>query len=266
MPSPRDFLLFRLWGPMSSWGSIAVGEQRDTWQRPSRSAVLGIVAAALGIERANASAHLPLERALGFAVRVDDGGWAMRDYHTAQSPSSEAGRRWRSRYDEIHGAKKLNTILSERSYHAGMNAVVALWRRAGDTNGLPPMTHIADKLCHPTFVLYLGRKASPIGLPLAPFLTTSETVAAAFAAFDTHDAARVADAKTNKQHRLGWLLEEARRDMSGKATYWLDPDDLDVFGPHNRGRETQRRDGIRDRRTWTFNDRHEVEVTLQETP
>ena len=117
MPSPHEFLLFRLWGPMSSWGSIAVGEHRQTWARPSRSAVLGIVAAALGIERANAAAHQPLEAGLGFAVRVDDGGWAMRDYHTAQAPSSEANRRWRSRHDEIHGSKALNTILFEHWQH-----------------------------------------------------------------------------------------------------------------------------------------------------
>ncbi len=47
----RDFLVFRLYGPLASWGDIAVGEQRPTTPHPSKSAVLGLIAAALGVRR-----------------------------------------------------------------------------------------------------------------------------------------------------------------------------------------------------------------------
>lgn len=266
MQPPRDFLLFRLWGPMSSWGSIAVGEQRQTWQRPSRSAVLGIVAAALGIERSNAAAHDPLERRLGFAVRMDASGSAMRDYHTAQAPSSEAKRRWHSRHDEIHGAKTLNTILSERSYHAGMNAVVALWLRDDAEPAVPPLADIADKLRHPIYALYLGRKASPLGLPLDPLLASGAALDAAFTAFDERDAKLIGEGKEARRHRLTWVLESTCRSKSSSMSFWLDPADIAVAGPHRLHRQTRRRDGIRDRRTWTFNDHDEVEVIVEAAP
>ena len=46
-----DILVFRLYGPMASWGEIAVGENRHTANYPSKSALLGLLGAALGIER-----------------------------------------------------------------------------------------------------------------------------------------------------------------------------------------------------------------------
>ena len=47
----REFLIFRLYGMMASWGDIAVGELRPTFDHPSRSAIVGLLAAALGIRR-----------------------------------------------------------------------------------------------------------------------------------------------------------------------------------------------------------------------
>lgn len=264
MPSPHDFLLFRLWGPMSSWGSIAVGEQRQTWSRPSRSAVLGLVAAALGIERADAAAHQPLETGLGFAVRVDGVGFPLRDYHTAQSPSAEGRRRWRSRHDEIHGAKTLNTILSERSYHAGMDAVVILWRRGVATGTTPTLDVIAGKLRQPTFTLYLGRKASPLGVPIDPVIVRSDTIEDALAMFEQHEQQRRAAAASSKTWVLRQVLDRMPQASRGRSL-WLDPVDMDVVRSNARGRQTQRRDGIRDRRTWTFDDRQEIEIPLEVT-
>ena len=47
----RDYLVFRLYGPMCSWGDIAVGEVRPSTVHPSKSAILGLIAAALGVKR-----------------------------------------------------------------------------------------------------------------------------------------------------------------------------------------------------------------------
>ena len=46
-----ECLLFRLYGPLASWGEIAVGESRHTAVYPSKSALLGLLAASLGIRR-----------------------------------------------------------------------------------------------------------------------------------------------------------------------------------------------------------------------
>ena len=47
----KDYLLFRLHGALASWGDIAVGDIRPSYRYPSKSAVIGLLAAALGVER-----------------------------------------------------------------------------------------------------------------------------------------------------------------------------------------------------------------------
>ena len=262
MASERDFLLARLWGPMASWGQIAVGEQRQTWTRPSRSSVLGLIAAALGYERTNQEAHAGLEQGLALAVRVDQPGRPLRDYHTVQSPQSQSNRRWQSRYDEIRNARKLNTILSERSYLTEAGSTVALWHRPNSI--APALATIAEKLARPTFALYLGRKASPLGMPLHPFVVRAPGLAHAYGAFDDDAAARHERLAGNGK----WLvLEPPPRTVSA---IWLSRDDVETSSPHHTDvgafqprTYTRRRDGIRDRRTWTFDGREEVLVSFE---
>jgi CRISPR system Cascade subunit CasD len=79
------FLSFAIYAPLSSWGEIAVGEVRDSLDRPTRSAVLGLVGAALGVDRDDSEALSALESNYGVAVHSLTTGSALRDYHTVQS-------------------------------------------------------------------------------------------------------------------------------------------------------------------------------------
>ena len=88
-----EYLLFRLYGPLASWGRVAVGGVRGSDAHPSKSAVLGLVAAALGLRRDDAAAQARLAAGYGFAVRVDAPGVLLRDYHTAQVPGRSALKR-----------------------------------------------------------------------------------------------------------------------------------------------------------------------------
>lgn len=259
MPQPREFLVFRLWGPMASWGEIAVGERRGSWSRPSRSAVLGLVAAALGIERADAAAHRRLEEELGFAVRVDNPGRPLRDYHTAQSPSQRRGARWATRRDELSPDNDINTILSERGYYTEMDAVVILWVRGASSTY--PLGEIAMRLAEPIFTLYLGRKSCPLGLPLAPSVIEAAGL---------HAALRRYDEALASSKKLGSFAPEQsslRRKRPARSELWLgekDAHDLALLGNGVVRQRAQRRDGIRDRARWLFDDRAEVEVEVVE--
>ena len=164
----RDYLLFRLYGPMASWGDIAVGEVRPSYTHPSKSAVLGMVAAALRIDRDQEEKHRQLAAAYGFAVQVDSMGVPLVDYHTAQVPPSGSGRNRRAfatRREELRTLPReaLNTILSRRDYRMDALATVALWVRAA-----PPYSfeEIRSALERPGYVLYLGRKSCPLALPV----------------------------------------------------------------------------------------------------
>lgn len=172
MPS---FLLFTLYAPLAACGEIAVGERRMGWSRPGRSAILGLVAAALGLKRDDETAHAALESGFGCAVRVDAPGRPFVDYHTAQVPPQRKGRRFDTRRSEL-AADRLETILSWREYRSDSLYTVALWPR-GDA--LHSLEDLAAALATPRFVLYLGRKSAPLGLPLRPEVVDADSLPAA---------------------------------------------------------------------------------------
>ena len=47
----KEYLVFQLYAPLASWGEEASGEIRHSATVPTRSALLGLLAAALGIRR-----------------------------------------------------------------------------------------------------------------------------------------------------------------------------------------------------------------------
>ncbi|MES5824249.1 type I-E CRISPR-associated protein Cas5/CasD [Streptomyces sp. RG80] len=75
-------LLLRLAGPLQSWGALARFDRRDTLNRPTKSGVTGLIAAALGLDRAD---DLGALTDLRFAVRADRPGTAVRDFHIVGS-------------------------------------------------------------------------------------------------------------------------------------------------------------------------------------
>jgi len=172
-----EYLLFRLYGPLASWGTTAVGEVRPTAAWPARSAVIGLVAAALGIRRDEETRHRELAGGLGLAVCVERSGELLRDYHTIQVPPERKGAAYRTRRDEL-GAETVNTLLSQRDYRTDALYTVALWSKNGCS--APSLDVLAEALRRPKFALYLGRKACPPALPLAPHIVSAADLREAF--------------------------------------------------------------------------------------
>lgn len=79
-------LLIRLAAPMQSWGSSSRFTRRETEPWPTKSGVIGMVAAALGIRRDESLARFA---GLRFGVRVDQPGTLMSDYHTASAEDGD---------------------------------------------------------------------------------------------------------------------------------------------------------------------------------
>ena len=73
-------LLLRLAAPIQSWGNDSRFEVRRTGKEPTKSGVIGLLAAALGRSRADSLDDLC---SLRFGVRVDQEGQLLRDFHTA---------------------------------------------------------------------------------------------------------------------------------------------------------------------------------------
>lgn len=129
-------LLLRLAGPLQSWGSSSKFERRTTEKMPTKSGVVGLLAAALGLER---GADLTELNSLKFGVRADREGEVVTDFHTA------------------HGKQPYLTYrhyLSDAVFLAGFEGDEELLRK------------LEQALKNPAFPLFLGRRSCPPSFPI----------------------------------------------------------------------------------------------------
>lgn len=125
-------LLLRLAAPLQSWGVDAKFNRRGTERIPTKSGVVGLIAAALGRRRNESIDDLQVLR---FGVRVDREGALLRDYHTAKSKEA--------------------AYVTHRYYLSDAVFLVAL---EGDYKFL---SDIEYALKSPVFPLSLGRRSCP---------------------------------------------------------------------------------------------------------
>lgn len=224
-----DYLLFRIFGPMVAWGDVAVGERRHVFAQPTRSAVIGIVGAALGIRREEDGALEALHGGYGFATRLDAPGLLLTDFHTAQVPPASATRKaggFLTRREELALRRhELETVLSYRDYHVDAYAIACLWAMPGAPHSLQ---HLLDALRRPRFAPYLGRRSCTPSLPFAPVIVKADGPVAALraAAFPDDDVLPVA---STRQRSYFWEGEDSdtpsmqtfvRRDLARSRVQW----------------------------------------------
>lgn len=172
-----DWLVFQLYGMMASWGDIAVGEFRSSWDHPTRSAVIGLLCAALGIRRDEEERLGAVANGYRFSFRVNKDGTPIRDYHTIQVPASGTGRNrkiFHTRKEELSvSGDQISTILSSRDYLCDSGYTVFV-------SPLPDAPHslmdLQQHLRNPVFTLYLGRKSCPLSIPLNPQIVRAESL------------------------------------------------------------------------------------------
>jgi CRISPR system Cascade subunit CasD len=171
-------LTFRLYAPLASMGGVAVGEQRDGWMRPGRSAILGVIGACLGLDRADDDAQAALASGYRLGMLMLSTGPVLIDYHTAQMPPAKRRVRYATRAEELADRHALNTVVTRRAYRPDLLALVAMVAADG---ARWPFDVIADAMRTPAFTPYLGRKSCPLGLPLAPRIVETGSLVAALA-------------------------------------------------------------------------------------
>lgn len=133
-------LLLRLAAPLQSWGSDSKFETRKTDREPTKSGVLGLLAAALGLRRDDTEGLARLN-GLRFAVRADQEGSLLVDFHTAKSRDT-----------------------SYVTYRHYLQDAVFLAGLESEDEAL--LRELEAALRHPVYPLYLGRRSCPPTLPL----------------------------------------------------------------------------------------------------
>jgi CRISPR system Cascade subunit CasD len=164
MSLPSRGVALRLEGPLQAWGGAVIGDNRPTLPFPTRSGVLGLVAACLGIERSDQERLQRLSDGTRVHVRVDAPGTPIVDDQTIQG---------------LPRASELRqTIQSKRSYLCDASFTVVVV--PGEKGLVEPF---ASALREPVFAPFLGRRCC---VPSVPILLR-ETVDgnSALALFDT---------------------------------------------------------------------------------
>ncbi|MFI2300209.1 type I-E CRISPR-associated protein Cas5/CasD [Actinacidiphila glaucinigra] len=135
-------LTLQLAGPLQSWGAAARFARRSTENAPTKSGVIGLLAAAVGLDRDDDTGLAELAE-LRFGVRIDQPGTRLRDFQTAH-----------------HFDSGESMPLSERFYLADAVFVAAVEGPAT----LIDQLHTALRAPH--YLPYLGRRSCPPSRPL----------------------------------------------------------------------------------------------------
>lgn len=136
MPS----ILLRFAGPLQSWGSPAIQSTRPTDLYPTKSAVQGMIGAAMGLSRTQLHKVPPFH----FGVRIDQPGRLLKDYQTL------------SRWDKPSPKTKW---LSDRYYIEDGSFLVLIHQDDPQI-----LQTIYQALKRPVYPLYMGRRSNPIPL------------------------------------------------------------------------------------------------------
>ena len=161
-----DYLVFQVCANLGSYGSqFAVGTNRYTDNKPIFSQIVGLIAAALGLDRDDEQInHLYDDYDLACMV-IPTKGFKITDFHTL-----------------IGTDKNQGALISRREYLTDVLFDVAL--KVKDQNSKSNLNFtvegIAQALKHPAFALYVGRRSCALSLPLDPFVLTSSSFVEAF--------------------------------------------------------------------------------------
>lgn len=125
-------LLLRLAAPLQAWGLGSKFDRRNTQREPTKSGIIGLVAAALGRRRHEDIQDLAM--GLRFGLRVDREGQLLMDYQTVEADKPYVTKRY---------------YLQDAVFLVGLQGEERLLK----------MIH--QGLLAPYFPLYLGRRSCP---------------------------------------------------------------------------------------------------------
>ena len=154
-PSATAWLALRLEGPLQSWGFEDRFNRRKTGSLPTKSGLLGLCCAALGVGRGSENEKIWLPRLNKLECLIIDtrsGGASpmrrMEDFHTVQNTRTADGK-----IKETHITRR--TYLNDAAFAAILSGDVAT------------LDELKEALADPVWGLWLGRKAC---IPSAPVL------------------------------------------------------------------------------------------------
>ncbi|MHB1416585.1 MAG: type I-E CRISPR-associated protein Cas5/CasD [Chloroflexota bacterium] len=156
----EEFIYLRLEGPLQAWGETSRWTVRDTRLEPTKSGLVGLLAACLGWGMEDDARIAALAQAVAVGVRADRPGSVVRDYHTVYGGVLSA----EGKVKINQNSKEPETVESWRDYLADACFLAAV-------QGPPALLdEVEEALRRPVWPPFLGRKSCPPALPIYPAL------------------------------------------------------------------------------------------------
>ena len=158
----QRWLHLRLTAPLMAFGGVAIDQVGPTRDFPSASALIGLLANALGWRRQDGAAHQALQDRLEFGALIAREGRLLTDSQNAKLAANDRGWTTWGRPDERAGATYDRPHRRRRAYLADHDCRVVLRLAPGEG---PDLDALAGALDRPARPLFIGRKPC---LPSAP--------------------------------------------------------------------------------------------------
>jgi CRISPR system Cascade subunit CasD len=160
---PR-FLILKLDGPMQAWGGHTYEDFRPSHLYPTRSGLLGLLGACLGVVRHDRQGLERLAESVEFTVRADC--QTLRPEH--ESTADKQALRLPDFHTvldarKVDGSANRNPVVSRREYLFEASFTVATGEKQG---AAVTLNAIADAVRQPIYTPSLGRRSCPIARPL----------------------------------------------------------------------------------------------------
>lgn len=213
--------------PMQSWGASSKYQYRETGSFPTKSALIGILAAASGIDK-----HLPGETdklaplaALRLTVaKIPKRGTAisrLMDFHTVGGGyDKKASQREKMSIPQKASGAPFGTVITRRSYLTDA-AFIAIFE-----GSLQVLEKTRDTLLDPVWGIWFGRKTCLPATPLTP--TIGDDRQAAFHAL----LETLPDHQPADLHTFEFQEEINPADTPPDGTFYQSDQPL-AFGQHN---------------------------------
>ena len=163
----KDFLILKLQGAMQAWGGHTYDDFRPSYVFPTRSGVIGLLGACLGIDRNEISEQKDLNNSFELTIKVEKREIKkhtysgiknellsikkITDYHTVLDGRTASGK------------KRKDAILSHREYLCDAEFTLILDFKE---NAVYKVNDIKKAVDDPVFTPFLGRRSCPLHRPL----------------------------------------------------------------------------------------------------
>lgn len=178
----QDFLIIKLQGAMQAWGGHTFENYRPSHIFPTRSAVVGLLGACLGIDRADIQSRADLNSSFELTVRAD-----RRKVQTKQFGQIKEKTLTMQKMTDFHtvldarkvdGSPRKDAIISRREYLCDAEFSLALGFR---NNAVFSLEKVKDAIQKPHYTPTLGRRSCPIQHPLFKMIISAENAQQALA-------------------------------------------------------------------------------------